>query len=205
MKPGETYFRSHEIKRDDAVYKRINGRSYRENPDIRLEDLRYLEVLHYNFAHRRQAGELIVHKGLADEVLQIFRELYEEGYEIQSMRLVDDYWTGDGEESDSASIEKNNSSAFCYRPVIGGKKLSNHAYGFAIDINPQQNPYVSCRDGAAHWEHENAAGYLDRTTGRKHMITHGDPAFRLFKEHGFTWGGDWDDPKDYQHFEKKLY
>lgn len=201
----EKYFQSYEIKKTGAVYKRINGKSYRENPNIGLEDLRYIKVLHYNFDHQLQVGELIVNKGLAEDILQIFRELYDDGYEIQSMHLVDDYWTGDGEESDSASIEKNNSSAFNYRPVTGGKKLSNHAYGFAIDINPQQNPYVSYRDGTPHWEHKNADGYIDRTTGKKHMITHEDLAFRLFKKHGFTWGGDWNQPKDYQHFEKKLY
>lgn len=201
----EKYFKSFEIKTTGAVYSRINGRSYRENPDVALRDLRYLKVLHYNFNHEKQVGELIVNKGLADEVLEIFRALYDAEYEIQSMRLVDDYWTGDGETSDTASIDKNNSSAFNYRPVTGGGKLSNHAYGYAIDINPQQNPYVSYRDGKARWEHDNADDYIERDTGLAHVITYDDLAYQLFKKHGFTWGGDWNNPKDYQHFEKKLH
>ena len=130
---------------------------------------------------------------------------YDAEYEIQSMHLVDNYWTGDGESSDSASIDKNNTSCFNYRPVTGGGKLSNHAYGFAIDINPQQNPYVSYRDGKARWSHENANDYIDRSTGLPHVITHEDLAFKVFSAHGFSWGGDWNNPKDYQHFEKKLY
>ena len=179
--------------------------AYRDNPDVALSDLRYLKVLHYNFNHELQVGEIIVNKGLADEVLEIFREFYDAEYEIQSMHLVDNYWTGDGESSDSASIDKNNTSCFNYRPVTGGGKLSNHAYGFAIDINPQQNPYVSYRDGKARWSHENANDYIDRSTGLPHVITHEDLAFKVFSAHGFSWGGDWNNPKDYQHFEKKLY
>ncbi len=201
----EKYFQAYEIKTEGAVYGRINGKSYRDNPDVALSDLRYLKVLHYNFNHELQVGEIIVNKGLADEALEIFREFYDAEYEIQSMHLVDNYWTGDGESSDSASIDKNNTSCFNYRPVTGGGKLSNHAYGFAIDINPQQNPYVSYRDGKARWSHENANDYIDRSTGLPHVITHEDLAFKVFSAHGFSWGGDWNNPKDYQHFEKKLY
>ncbi len=201
----EKYFQAYEIKTEGAVYGRINGKSYRDNQDVALSDLRYLKVLHYNFDHQLQVGEIIVNKGLAEEVLEIFREFYDAEYEIQSMHLVDNYWTGDGESSDSASIDKNNTSCFNYRPVTGGKKLSNHAYGFAIDINPQQNPYVSYRDGKARWSHENANDYIDRSTGLPHVITHEDLAFKIFTAHGFSWGGDWSNPKDYQHFEKKLY
>lgn len=85
---------------------------------------------------------------LAEDYTNIFRELFEVEYEIQSMYLIDNYWTGDGDTSDTASIEVNNTSAFCYRAVTGGTKLSNHAFGRAIDINPQQNPYVSYSSGS---------------------------------------------------------
>lgn len=199
------YFQAFEIKTSGACYKRINGQSYQENPNVKLGDLRYLKVLHYNFNHQVQVGEIIVNKGLADDVLSIFRELYDAEYEIQSMHLVDNYWTGDGVDSDSASIDENNTSAFNYRPAVGSGKLSNHAYGFAIDINPQQNPYVSYSSGTAKWSHKNANDYIDRNTGLPHVITHEDTAFKIFKAHGFKWGGDWNNPKDYQHFEKKLY
>ena len=80
--------------------------------------------------------------------------------------------------------------------------MSNHAYGIAIDLNPQQNPYVSYRTGEPVWQHENANDYIDRDAGLPHMITHEDLAYELFTQHGFEWGGDWNSPKDYQHFEK---
>lgn len=198
------YFQAYEIKTTGHVYSRINGKSYQENSNVRLGDLRYLKVLHYNFDHERQVGELIVNAELAEEVLEIFKELYDAEYEIESMHLVDNYWTGDADTSDSASIDVNNTSAFNYRAATGGSKLSNHAYGCAIDMNPQQNPYVSYKSGKASWSHKNANDYIARDTGLPHVITHEDTAFKTFKNHGFKWGGDWDNPKDYQHFEKKI-
>lgn len=199
----EQYFQAFEIKTTGNAYSRINGKSYRENQDVALMDLRYLKVLHYNFNHEKQVGELIVNVRLADEFLEIFRELYDAEYEIKSMRLVDDYWVGNATDSDTESIDHNNTSAFNYRPATGGGKLSKHAYGYAIDINPQQNPYVSYSSGKPNWSHSNANDYIARDTGLPHVITHEDTAYKIFTAHGFTWGGDWNNPKDYQHFEKR--
>lgn len=199
----ESYFVIYPIEEGDAVYERINGKSYRENDDIALDELRYLKLLHYNFEHELQVGELIVNEDVADDVRAIFRELYDAEYEIQSMRLVDDYWTGNATDSDTASIEENNSSAFNYREATGGGKLSNHATGRAIDINPQQNPYVYYQDGAWTWDHENAAPYIDRDSGELHMIAAGDVCCSAFAKYGFSWGGEWGNPLDYQHFEKE--
>lgn len=143
----EQYFVSMEIEEGGEVYQRIYGRSYVDNPHITLDELRYLKLLHYNFDHVIQVGELIINVELEEDCLEIFRELFEREYEIQSMYLIDNYWTGDGGTSDFASIEVNNTSAFCYREITGGARLSNHALGKAIDINPQQKPYVSYSGG----------------------------------------------------------
>lgn len=197
------YFTSDIIREGDEVYARIYGRSFVDNDDIALSDLRYIKVLHYNFDHQVQVGELIVNRELVPDFQEIFQELFEHEYEIQSMYLIDNYWTGDGASSDSASIEVNNTSAFCYRKVVGGSGLSNHALGRAIDINPQQNPYVTYKNGVAQWSHDNADDYIDRDTGLPHVITHDDLCYQLFKAHGFDWGGDWKTMKDYQHFDKE--
>lgn len=199
----QDYFTSGPILEGDEVYVRIYGKSFVDNDDIALADLRYMKVLHYNFDHQVQVGELIVHRELAPDYQEIFQALFENEYEIQSMYLIDNYWTGDGASSDSASIEVNNTSAFCYRKVVGGSGLSNHALGRAIDINPQQNPYVTYKDGKPRWTHDNADDYIDRDTGLPHVITHDDLCYRLFKAHGFDWGGDWRTMKDYQHFDKE--
>ena len=197
------YFSQYEIAEGDPVYQRINGKSYRENPDIGLEDLAYMKMLHYNFEGEIQVGELIMNERLADDILEIFQELFENQYQIQSMYLVDNYWTGDGIASDSASIDENNTSAFNYRQSVAGAESSNHAYGRAIDINPLQNPYIWLNeDGTPDGAFRNDR-YNNRELGEPHMIDHSDLCYQLFLEHGFTWGGDWVNPVDYQHFEKR--
>lgn len=194
------YFTSEQI--NDTIKNRIYGKSYSENPDISLDELRYLKLLHYNFNHQIQVGELIVNQSIAQDCIDIFTELFQAEYEIESMYLIDNYWTGNGSSTDTASMNDNNSSAFCYRTIAGSSKLSNHALGFAIDINPYQNPYITYKNGVPVFYHDNAETYADRTTVKDHMITHEDLCYQLFTDHGFSWGGDWKNSKDYQHFEK---
>ena len=107
-------------------------------------------------------------------------------------------------EGDYNSIEHNNTSAFCFRNATGSGNLSKHAYGRAIDINSQQNPYVTYNNGYGSCAHGNAQQYLDRSSGLPHVITHDDICYQIFTLRGFTWGGDWGNPKDFQHFEKSA-
>lgn len=186
----------------DDIYEYINGKSFQPGGAISIDELRYIKLIHFNFDHNIQVGELIVNASVADEMRSIFLSLFCKEYEIQSMYLPDRYWTGDGNTTDSASCDANNTSAFFYRTVDGTSKLSNHAYGKAIDINPQQNPYVGYSTGVPVCEHENALAYIDRTTGLPHMINETDLCYQLFASYGYKWGGSWTSPKDYQHFEK---
>lgn len=196
------YFYAEEI--GEEVLERISGKTYPEGCGLDLEELRYLRVLHFNFDHQVQVGELIVNTALAEDFLEIFRELFAAEYEIQSMYLADNYWDTDAETTDTVSMLANNTSAFSYRVVETSGNLSNHAAGRAIDINPQQNPYVLPNgDGTYYCEYENALPYVDRGSSLDHMIDHEDLCYQVFAEYGFTWGGDWNYPVDYQHFEKK--
>ena len=199
----DKYFTSSEIKRGDAVFNRINGKSYRDNNDIALEDLRYLTIPYYNFEQQVMLGEMIVNVDIQEDVLNIFKELFNNKYEINSMKLIDDYWIlgTDGNKADNNSIEENNTSCFCYRQVTGGESISNHGYGRAIDINPQQNPYVENGKNS----HRNADEYVNnRYVGEPHVIVASDEdiCYSIFTKYGFTWGGNWTNPIDYQHFEK---
>ena len=197
------YFTVCEIREGDAVYQRIYGQSYVDNNDISLSDLRYLTMLHVNFDGRYQVGEMIVNAEVASQVTDIFLQLLEARYEIYSMYLIDDFWVGNGTDSDTNSIDHNNTSCFCYRPATGSSRISRHALGLAIDINPQQNPYVRIlSDGSLDYAHENAAEFVsNRTSDMPHVITYDDYAYQLFTSYGWTWGGSWDNPKDYQHFQ----
>ena len=202
----DVYFTSSELT--EAQKEAMNGKSYIENPDISYDDLRYIKVLHYNFRHQIQVGELVVNQAIAEDCRQIFMELFQEEYEINSMYLIDRYYEKDqvrnGEQVDISSINDDNTSAFHYRKIAGTEVLSNHAYGMAIDINPLENPYVKEADlqqtVASPYKDYNS--YKDRTAQRAHMISKDDACYRIFKAYGFQWGGEWNGNKDYQHFEK---
>jgi hypothetical protein len=179
----------------------LKANSWRPSCPVPLMDLRYINVNHLNFEGETVSGEIIVHKDVADDVVNIFAELYEIGYPIRQMRLVSDF-----NADDWASIEADNTSAFNCRPVTGKKKKwSKHAYGKAIDINPIENPYISKR---GHISHKASLKYRKRihkvnTPEDRATLLKNDSATKIFKKYGWKWGGDWYTIKDYQHFVKK--
>ncbi|MEG1362725.1 MAG: M15 family metallopeptidase [Lachnospiraceae bacterium] len=181
----------------DEIASRMKGNSYPKDCELPLSDLRYLKIHHYGFDQKVHKGELVVHKHLAHDILKIMKALYEARYPIEKMHLIDDY-QGD----DLASMEDNNTSCFNYRRVANSSTLSNHAKGLAIDINPLYNPYVRIRNGKTHVEPASALLYVDRNASFSYKITEDDLCCKLFKQYGFTWGGDWTSCKDYQHFER---
>lgn len=181
----------------DAVFQRMQGRSFPENCSTPRNDLRYLRVLHRNAEDSVLHGELVCNKAIAEDLLDIFQKLYEAHYPIEHIRLIDDY-----EANDEQSMRDNNSSSFCFRVVSGTTKLSKHAHGMAVDINTRYNPYVRTRNGRQLVSPDNSRPYVDRTKSFPYKIEEGDLCYRLFIEHGFTWGGHWQTMKDYQHFEK---
>lgn len=179
----------------EEIYKVIDGVSYIENTSIGLNDLRYLEITHYNFDLEPTYGELICHERVAEEIIEIFKILYEAKYPIEKVKLVD-YYNAD----DDLSMLDNNTHMFNYRVIAGSNTLSNHAYGLAIDINPMQNPYVRGQIVSP----LGADQYLDREIEALGMIYKNDVLYNTFISHGWKWGGDWNSLKDYQHFEKII-
>ena len=179
---------------------RITGMSYPAEGEpcrVSYDDLRYVRILYIDFDGGSQEGELMVHRKVAGDVIDIFYKLYQKRYPLASVRLVDDFGQpGD----DGNSMRANNTSAFCYRQVTGTAHLSWHSFGAAIDINPLQNPYMN----KGRVSPEEAREYLDRKDKRPHMIDHSDYCYKVFIAHGWKWGGDWNGDKDYQHFYKEL-
>ena len=182
----------------DSIFVRIEGKSFKKNCTTPREDLRYLKVLHYNKVGEELEGELICHKDIADDLLAIFKELHQAKYPIERIVLIDEY-----DADDEASMSANNTSAFNFRSASGMRTLSKHSTGMAIDINPLYNPLVKHREGRIRVYPSNATPYTDRAKDFPYKIVKGDLCYRLFKQHGFSWGGDWRSSKDYQHFEKR--
>lgn len=130
-------------------------------------------------------------KNLVQDIHEIFEQLMKYRFPIQSVIPIADprfSW------NDEASMKVNNTSAFNYRLIARTMKVSNHAYGKAIDINPSLNPFIK-----GDFVQPRGAIYNPSIPG---AIAEGSQIVQLFKSKGWEWGGDWIDRKDYQHFQK---
>lgn len=176
---------------DDALARRM-GRSWREGCPVPLADLRYVTVSYVDFDGVVGTGELVVHADVADAVTRVFARLFAARYPIRSLRLVDDFGA-----SDDASMAADNTSAFNCRPVTGGTRWSEHAFGRALDLNPVENPYVT----SDHVAPDAGAPFAVRTAAPG-VILPGDVVVQAFAAEGWQWGGAWVPPQplDYQHF-----
>lgn len=187
------------------IIDRITGCSFPaldegETIEISYDDLSYVSVLYIGFDLESHQGEIICNKAIAEDLVEIFYELYHNEYQIEEISLIEAY---DGD--DLASCSANNTSCFNYRKVVGSASLSKHALGLAIDINPFYNPYITYnKDGSENIYPAEASEYADRTRSFAYKIDENDLCYKLFTEHGFTWGGHWNSCKDYQHFQKSI-
>jgi len=190
----------------DGLAEKITNVSYRPEC-IDIKKLSLLTIIHWDFDGRLRVGQMIVNKKIAQECADIFTELFNDRYQIEKIKLIDEY-----NASDDDSMLDNNSSALCCRIKTGQENEENpiwskHSYGTAIDINPVQNPYVKPEKDLI--LPPNGEDYVDRTVVKKGMIIEGDPCYTAFVKRGWIWGGDWDpdDEKgrvDWQHFEKEI-
>lgn len=180
------------------IKKMMIGCSWKPECPVPLEDLRYLTVSHWDYDGEEKIGHMIVHAKLADELLAIFHELYDEQFPIERMELIDLYGA-----DDDCSMTANNSSAFCCRAITNVPgTFSLHSYGIAIDINPLVNPYVKGEQVLP----KGGKAYLDRTQQHKGIITKSpdNACYCAFTKYGYEWGGDWTTRVDYQHFQKPI-
>jgi len=158
-------------------------------PDVTKYDLKLVTVLYYSFDDKIHQGQLVIHKNLVKDVIKIFSLIKEKKFKISKVVPIVFYnW------SDEKSMLGNNTSAFNYRFIAGTKRLSNHATGRAIDINPFLNPQVF-KDRT----YPSTAKYNPKKEG---TITADLFLVKEFKKIGWAWGGEWESSKDYQHFEK---
>ena len=192
---------------DSTIFSRIKGKTFKDDCTLPLDDLRYLNLLHKDIKGNTLNGEMICSKYISKDLIEIFTKLYKENYPIEKIRLMDEY-----NADDETAMRDNNSSCFNFRFISHTKKISKHGLGLAVDINTLYNPYHKIVNGKEIIEPSTAKEYLDRTKKFVYKIEENDICCKLFKEHGFIWGGNcWDDRQDYQHFEipddvvKKLY
>jgi hypothetical protein len=139
-------------------------------------------------------GMAIVLDAISQQVLELFTELKNSHFPIERAELMDAY-SGD----DDASMDNNNTSSFNDRNIAGSDKLSLHAYGAAIDVNPRQNPNIISEGEKVVVKPALGADYVQRSVPAPGMA---EQVVSIFARHGFViWGGAWNNPKDYQHFQ----
>jgi hypothetical protein len=182
----------------DSIFASMQGKSFKADCTIPRDSLRYIRCLHTDKYGNSLIGEMVLNKSIAEDVLKIFRQLYDANYPIERMLLID-RWDAD----DEMAMRDNNSSSFNFRFISHTQTVSKHGMGLAVDINTLYNPYHKfLSDGTEIIEPETGAPYLDRTANFDYKIEKNDLCYQLFTAAGFSWGGDWEDRKDYQHFEK---
>ena len=147
----------------------------------RWADLSYLQLDHVTFDGTAR-GELVVAAALASRTVSLLRRLWQLGFPIRRLSLVDDFAA-----SDEASMAADNSSAFNFRVIAGTDLLSQHALGLAIDINPVENPWRK-RERIVP---DAGQAFADRDRIRPGMIVRPGPVVAALDELGWEWGGDW--------------
>jgi hypothetical protein len=168
----------------------------KESPPEFKKRQRLVEVFYYSFDGKIHKGQLVIDERLVEDIREVFRIILETRFPVTSVIPIShDRFFKDGKwNEDDLSMLANNTSAFNYRTVTGGKSLSRHAYGYAIDINPAQNPYIKGKivlpPGAIY------------DPCKPGTLSSASPVVKTFLRLGWIWGGNWETLKDYQHFEK---
>lgn len=159
-------------------------------PKPLLDSLNLLNVEYYSFDKKLHRGQILVHNLIKDDVIAFFELAKKTKFPIKKVIPIVKYnW------DDVKSMEDNNSSAFNFRKVEGSDKLSNHAYGLAIDINPFQNPVIYSNGRIV----PSGAEYNEKVEG---TFTNENELVKFMINKKFRWGGNWTSMKDYHHFDR---
>jgi hypothetical protein len=181
--------------------------------DELLACLKPVSVRFYDSGGKLETGTVVINRDLADIFDRIRRfnaDRLRAGkpfFPITSVLPVNQFgW------SDENSMHADNSSAYNYRLKTGATALSSlsmHSFGRAMDINTLCNPWVKTRaDGSKLLDPAESVDPVSRNPSLPTpdcAITRGTDLGRAvieaFTSHGWQWGGDWNNPKDYQHFQ----
>ncbi len=175
----------------ESVTEETVSLTWREECPLHWSELSLLTLTYWDFHGEAIHGEMVINSAVATDVVTVFRRLFDIGFPIERMALVDDYG-GD----DKAAMAANVTSGFNCRYVDGTERWSNHAFGLAIDINPLINPWAREDDVLPIEGTRYAFNRDDEVPG---MINLGDPVIDAFADVGWSWGGVWT-AADYMHF-----
>ncbi len=162
-------------------------------PQEILDSLVIVDVEYYSYDKLLHRGQMVIHRSLRADIVEAFRFVKEQKIPIKMVVPI----KFDLPDGNTTMATLNNSYGFHYRQINGSERLSNHSYGRAIDINPFDNPYISSSGRVL----PQGGEYAPSTN--LNSLTRESDLVRKFISLGWTWGGGWDTPKDYMHFEKR--
>ncbi|MHB8994999.1 MAG: CapA family protein [Armatimonadota bacterium] len=149
-----------------------------------LPKMRTVHFLAWDFENGVKVSKkrhVTVHQSLAEEVRQIFREIYHDPGRFPIHDIV----------------------GYNYRTVAGGTGMSRHAYGRAIDLNRAENPVVCAGEKIVHPKEPPYVPKAYRPGEDPFSIPRQSIVVKAFKRRGWTWGGDFSRCVDHQHFDKR--
>ncbi|ADU63083.1 hypothetical protein Daes_2076 [Pseudodesulfovibrio aespoeensis Aspo-2] len=157
-------------------------------------------VRYYGFDGRLHQGQVVIHRDLAQDIRMVFAVIRATRFPVESVipvahPLIQEQGVY------GLSPDTNNTSAYVWRFAVGENRLSMHALGLAIDINPRLNPYV--RGDLAL---PPGATYDPAVAG---TLTADHPVVLGFRRLGWKWGGHWGsrgrvDPMHFQKIPRSL-
>jgi hypothetical protein len=181
------------------LVREMRGTTWKPGCPVPLTDLRLVRFNYWDFEGELDRGPMVVHEDVAADVLWVFRRLFRARFPIKRVALAKEFVPAEFEPR--ISSRRSITYAFNCRPFVTplgpGESFSQHSYGWAIDINPVQNPYVL---PSGFVRNLMARRYVDRSSQLMGMIHDGDVVVRSFTAIGWEWGGHWEGGKDYMHF-----
>jgi hypothetical protein len=169
----------------------MTGKSWHVGCPVALNDLAAVQVTYFGFDHGTHTGTIVVHKQLASDVALVFDELYNASFPLHRVSPWENYGSRVYAEQDDTV------GFYCEKAQDDTKHWSSHAYGYAVDINPLENPFQDAHDG---WWPPGAEKFVPRDDAMG-KVTPNSSAIDILAKHGFAWGGFYKDP-DYMHFFK---
>ena len=170
----------------------MTGKAWNPGCPVAMEDLVRVSVKYHGFDGADHYGLIVIHKWFGDDVAAIFKELYAIRFPIRNISTYENYEVGRSAYSDATV------GFYCRKAQDAPTEWSAHAYGAAIDINPQENPFLDAKDG---WWPEGTTAMAPRDAGQGKVWPRSE-AFRIFAKHGWAWGGFYAGEPDYMHFYK---
>ena len=176
---------------------------------VAIKDIEY-----YNFeGELKKDGVIVVQDVVAENVVKIFEALKLKKFPVANInpkmgrKMIDGFFGKSVEMNEEYA--DNFTGAYSCRGIAYTNNLSMHALGVAIDLNLLQNPCIFIDEEKQEIKSvipKAGVMYLNRKTERPNKpYGYGkidDNIIKIFQKYGFdVWGGNWDNPIDYQHFQ----